>query len=598
MSEYLTGVLTIICINVVATTGLAVFTGFTGLFSLGHAAFVAIGAYTAGILTYFYRCPYPLALLAGALSAAAAGLVIGYPTLRAKLRSDYFAIATLGFGEAVRVLLENLSITQGARGLPGIAHYTSLPVAAASAALVLLMARNLLQSHFGREAVAVREDHVAAEIMGVDVMRARMRSLLFSAAAAGFSGGLFAHYFNFIQPAMFTSVLSTQLTAAVVCGGMGSLTGPALATAIFVGIPELLRVASMWRLVAYGALLVAIMVFRPQGLLGYRELSWKALGRRRRPARPERCAAGRHAAESGSPQVPTDIPLSVGGQPGSREFISRSALPAHGGGPHQPVAADPVLKLTGVTKRFGGVVACDRLNMELGRGEILGLIGPNGAGKTTVFNLITGVYPVLEGEISFEGRSIKRLRPDRIARAGIARTFQNVRLFKNLSVLDNVLMPVGHPPGYSLLDALLRTPRCLRREAELRQRALELLAQVGLEGYAGQRSDSLPYGLQRRLEIARALALRPRVLLLDEPAAGMNPEESRNLVDTVRSIHRSFGLSIVLIEHHMDVVTELCDRIIVLNFGALLAEGTPGAIQQNPLVLKAYLGEAGARAGS
>lgn len=565
MSEYLTGVLTVICINVVATTGLAVFTGFTGLFSLGHAAFVAIGAYTAGILTYFYRCPYPLALLAGALSAAAAGLLIGYPTLRAKLRSDYFAIATLGFGEAVRVLLENLDITQGARGLPGIAHYTSLPVAAASAAVVLLLARNLLQSHFGREAVAVREDHVAAEIMGVDVMRARMRSLLFSAAAAGFSGGLFAHYFNFIQPAMFTSVLSTQLTAAVVCGGMGSLTGPALATAIFVGIPELLRVASMWRLVAYGALLVAIMVFRPQGLLGYRELSWKTLGWRVRPVR------------SGP--------------------VSESASPAPGGGPEQPASSSPVLRLTGVSKRFGGVVACDRLSMELGRGEILGLIGPNGAGKTTVFNLITGVYPVQEGEIYFEGRSIRRLRPDRIARAGIARTFQNIRLFKNLSVLENVLMPVGHPPGYSLLDALLRSPRCLRREAELRQRALELLAQVGLEGYAGQRSDSLPYGLQRRLEIARALALRPRVLLLDEPAAGMNPEESRSLVDTVRSIHRSFGLSIILIEHHMDVVTELCDRIIALNFGALLAEGTPAAIQQNPLVLKAYLGEAGARAG-
>lgn len=565
----MTGVLTVICINVVATTGLAVFTGFTGLFSLGHAAFVAIGAYTAGILTYFYHGPYPLALLAGALNAAAAGLLIGYPTLRAKLRSDYFAIATLGFGEAVRVLLENLDITQGARGLPGIAHYTSLPVAAASAAFVLLMARNLLSSHFGREAVAVREDHVAAEIMGVDVMRARMRSLLFSAAAAGFSGGLFAHYFNFIQPAMFTSVLSTQLTAAVVCGGMGSLTGPALATAIFVGIPELLRVASMWRLVAYGALLVAIMVFRPQGLLGYRELTWKTVG----------------------------IPLRVGGPPGGREPVSDSVLPAYGGGPDQPASADPVLKLTGVSKHFGGVVACDRLNMELGRGEILGLIGPNGAGKTTVFNLITGVYPVSEGEIAFEGRSIGGLRPDRIARAGIARTFQNIRLFRNLTVLDNVLMPIGHPPGYTLLDALLRTPRCLRREAELRRHALALLARVGLEGYAQQRSDSLPYGLQRRLEIARALALRPRVLLLDEPAAGMNPEESRTLVATVRSIHRSFGLSTILIEHHMDVVTDLCDRIVVLNFGAVLAEGTPDAIQQNPLVLKAYLGEAGARAG-
>lgn len=276
MVEYISGVLTFSLIYVIATVGLAVFTGFTGLFSLGHAAFVAIGAYTSGILTYFYQLNFWLALLAGALMSGLVGAFIGYPTLKAKLRSDYFAIATLGFGEAVRVLLENLDITQGARGLPGIALETDLPTVLALTALVLWLARNFVHCRYGRAAIAVREDFTAAEMMGINLFAVRMRSLVFSAVCAGLAGGLFAHYVSFIQPSMFTGALSTQLTAGVVAGGMGSLTGPAIAAIVFVAVPEALRVASMWRLVAYGFLLVAIMVFRPQGLFGHQEISWNS----------------------------------------------------------------------------------------------------------------------------------------------------------------------------------------------------------------------------------------------------------------------------------------------------------------------------------
>ena len=277
MLEYVSGIITFSLIYVIATVGLAIFTGFTGLFSLGHAAFIAIGAYTSGILTYFYGINFWMALLAGGLSAGVVGIIIGYPTLKAKLRSDYFAIATLGFGEAVRVLLENLDITQGARGLPGISAETTLPVVAFITVLVIWAARNFINCRYGRAAVAVREDFTAAEMVGINLFAVRMRSLVFSAVTSGIAGGLFAHYVSFIQPAMFTAALSTQLTAGVVAGGMGSITGPALAAVIFVAIPEVLRVASIWRLVAYGFLLVAIMVFRPQGLLGYRELSIRLL---------------------------------------------------------------------------------------------------------------------------------------------------------------------------------------------------------------------------------------------------------------------------------------------------------------------------------
>lgn len=276
MSGYISGVLTICLIYVISNVGLSIFTGFTGLFSLGHAAFFAIGAYTAAILTYFYNVNFYLALILGGIMSGMVALIIGYPTLKAKLRSDYFAIATLGFGEAIRVLLENLSITQGARGLPGIYNYTTLPKVALIAAITIWIASNFVRSRQGRAAIAVREDFVAAEMMGINILAVRLRSLVFSAVTGGIAGGLFAHYISFIQPSMFTSYLSTQMTASVVAGGMGSITGPIIATILFVAIPEGLRIANIWRLVAYGLLLVLIMTFRPQGLFGYKEITFSS----------------------------------------------------------------------------------------------------------------------------------------------------------------------------------------------------------------------------------------------------------------------------------------------------------------------------------
>jgi len=273
MWQYISGVISLGLIYVIATVGLAVFTGFTGLFSLGHAAFFAIGAYTAAILTYFYGYNFYLALALGAAAGGLVGFLIGYPTLKAKLRTDYFAIATLGFGEAIRVLLENLPITQGARGLPGIRGDTTLPVLVVCTGLVMWFAWNLIHSRHGRACIAIREDLVAAEMMGVNIFIGRLRSLVFSAFCTALAGGLFAHYYCFIQPSMFTATMSTQMTAMVVAGGMGSISGPAITAMIFIGIPEALRVGGIWRLVAYGLMLVLIMIFRPQGLMGYKELN-------------------------------------------------------------------------------------------------------------------------------------------------------------------------------------------------------------------------------------------------------------------------------------------------------------------------------------
>jgi len=257
----------------------------------------------------------------------------------------------------------------------------------------------------------------------------------------------------------------------------------------------------------------------------------------------------------------------------------------------------PVLEIKNLTKKFGGIVACSDLSFLVEKEETIGVIGPNGAGKTTVFNLITGVYLPTTGEIIFGDKEMGGKTPDNIVKEGIARTFQNIRLFKNLTVLENVIIALDLKyVQYPLLKCLFRLPEISRAEKEVRQKALELLEVVGLQDKAFHRADSLPYGLQRKLEISRALALEPTLLLLDEPAAGMNPEESLELAGLIRSIKERFKLTILLIEHHMDVVMELCHRIVVMNFGEKLVEGTPEEIQSDPLVLKAYLGEAYKRA--
>lgn len=254
------------------------------------------------------------------------------------------------------------------------------------------------------------------------------------------------------------------------------------------------------------------------------------------------------------------------------------------------------LEIDGLTKRFGGVIALKNVSCAVERGEIFGLIGPNGAGKTTVFNLITGFYRVTAGRISFKGRELTTMGAAEIVRLGVARTFQNIRLFGNLSVLDNVRAACHLKTRYGLAAALIRTQAVRRNEQEIRDFAMAQLERVGLQSRWADRASSLPYGLQRKLEIARALALEPELLLLDEPAAGMNPDESRELVELISRLHAEANLTIMLIEHHMDVVMNLCGRILVLNFGERLAEGTPAEIQADPRVIKAYLGEEFSRA--
>jgi branched-chain amino acid transport system permease protein len=632
---YAEAIFTNAAIYIIATMGLAIFTGYSGLFSLGHAAFMAIGGYTAAVLTYFLHWPLVPALLAGVFLSVVVSLIIGYPTLRVKLRSDYFAIATLGFGEAVKVLLENFGLTQGARGLPGIEKLAGPLNTAVFLIITIWLCSNFLHSNYGRKIIAIGQDPVAAEMIGIKLLPNQMLSLAVSAGFAGLSGGLLAHYITFIQPAIFNMDLSSLITAGVVCGGMGSLTGPFVAIALFIVIPELFRGLALWRLVLYGVLLVVIINFRPKGLFGHEEINlnnlpklfiiigltvgltiatsiyndyssyWgkilallaacavavlttmiinylgRFLSRALRPVTPKIKAAWDRMYYSvyeklRGPLTPASLKAKAAMDPRAIEVKN----------------GQPLLKVDNLTKKFGGVVAVNELSFEVYPGEVVGLIGPNGSGKTTVFNLISGVYPLNTGEINFNGKNLTGKQPTAIVLNGISRTFQNIRLFSNMTVLENVQTALHTTSHYSLLEAFFQWPWTVHpTEEHLREQAYELLKVVDLEEYAGRVANTLPYGLQRKLEIARALALNPCLLLLDEPAAGMNPKESADLVELIQRVHKSRNLSIILIEHHMDVVMSLCDRITVLNFGSKIAEGTPSEIQSNPAVLEAYLGD-------
>ena len=553
--DYWTVIATRAAIYWVLVAGLNLVVGFAGQLAIGYVALLTVGAYAASVLVEKAGFPPFVAMVAAAGVGAVAGIVVGLPALR--LRTFYFAMATLGFATIVtQVALAWTSVTGGGVGVAG----PTLPapfdetngfyaLCLAIGAVCTWMTLNLAASRFGRSLVALRDAEVAAEASGVSKQRLLMMTFLFSGALAGVAGALFATLQSYITPDAFTFDLSVLFFIAILIGGRGSVLGPLLATILLTVLPELAAPLVAWSTFLYAALLLVIVLLLPGGFAGL--LDWR----------------NRAALQTGRAIIPQPEALAglLAGRPGA------------------------ALALRGVALSFGAVRAIDNLDLDLRPGEIHGLIGPNGSGKTTTLNAICGFVSPQTGSVQIGPATLTTGAPETRVAHGIARTFQTPRIVGEASVLDNVLLGGTILGRAGFLEAALSLPRYRRDETSLRRRAMTALRVVGLESLADVRADRLQHSELRFMEIARALVPGPSVLLLDEPAAGLSPEEITRLGQLVSAIAAA-GTGVLLVEHHADLIFAVCHRVTVLNLGRVLASGTPSEIRAHREVVDAYLG--------
>jgi branched-chain amino acid transport system permease protein len=574
--DYVTAVAVTVATYAILGLGLNIVVGYAGLLDLGYAAFFAIGAYTSALLmtqahwNFFSTLPFAV-LLTGT-----AGAILGYPTLR--LRSDYLAIVTLGFGEITRIAITNWDYAGGPNGVLNIpwpsifgfqldSQIDFFGVSLFLLAIAMIFAQHLDHSRLGRGWVALKEDEFAAEAVGVPSLRLKLLAYVGGGMWGGLAGAFFATRIGAIDPTSFTFQLSVLALLLVVLGGTGSLPGVLLGSLVVIGLPEVLRQFDTERILVFSVLLIGMMIVRPQGL-------WPRVRRKPKPF------YGLQQNES------ADVSVEIL-QDHQAHLEERDRRRAAAGAASRD--GDVLLEVSGLVQRFGGLRAVDDVSFDVRRGEIFSIIGPNGAGKTTVFNCITGVQKPKGGSIRFDGRTLVGLRPHVVVSRGLGRTFQGIRLFKNMAVFENVMVGLYSRHRTMTWQAMLHTPGERKDELRTLEEARRWLLFVGLEEKAGRLASELSYADQRRVEIARALASHPHLVLLDEPAAGMNPTEKVELIGIIRKV-RDLGITVVLIDHDMSLVMRVSDRIAVLDHGTLIALGEPDEIQRDPAVIEAYLG--------
>ena len=639
-SPYYLHLLVTIAIYGIVALGLDIVFGYTGEVSIGHAALFGIGAYTAGCLSLQLGLGFWPALAFGPVVAALFGALLALPALR--VTGPYLAMVTLAFGTIVQILINEMDfLTAGPLGIkldtPSFVDWRALGqvlpflqmtvkrmrdvqyfyVVAFFLVATIVVTNRIIASYLGRAFEALRDSPIASDCMGVSVYRYKVIAFVTSAAIAGLAGVLFAYSEQYIAPNNFSFELSVLFLLAVTMGGRKSRAGPLIGAAIVVYLPNLLSDIVLFRMVAgliaalavaaaaytairrrdrlaevlvpvslcllffagslllrditdyknsiFGLMILFVVYYLPDGIVGWLRylLSAIAPDLRRSHAVIEVEGRAADAWAAGAPKVSAGANL---------------------------------LDVRGALMRFGGLRALDNVDLVVKTGTIHGLIGPNGSGKSTMMNVLTGIYVPSAGSVTFDGEAIAGLGSPSIALKGMARTFQNVQLFGELTLIENVLVGLHHQYGSNILDVAAGLPRARREEAAARRRAASILAFVGLSAHANDEARNLPYGKQRLLEIGRALALDPKLLLLDEPAAGLTAPDIKELIGIVRKI-REHGITVILIEHHMDVVMSICDTVSVLDFGQKIAEGKPAEIQVNERVVEAYLGGSSVNAG-
>lgn len=555
--SYALFVATQVGIYFLAALGLNLLAGYGGQMSLGHGALMAIAAYAVSITTVDYHWSFWLALPFALFLTAGAGALMALPAFR--LSTWYFALVSLAFANMLgNVLTEWRSLTHGFAGIVGIKPPSVLGTALTPEQmywLVLLLCvasflviRNLIESRFGRALQGLREHTVAVQGVGAYPVRLKMIAFTVSAVLAGLAGAFWAVQKTVVTPDDFPPDLSIFLLLVVVLGGMGRLWGPLLGTAVFFIVPELLAALQNWRLMVYGVALLLLMLFAPGGI---------AVG----------LANLRQRLFPTPPLTEADVGTGV-------------SSPPHVTGAR--------LAVDGVGKRFGGVAALTAAKLTVEPGEVHGIVGPNGSGKTTLLNLISGYYAMDDGAIHIDADQVAP-HASAIARLGVRRTFQTPKLIPELNVVENVMLGAYSSETSSLLAIGLALPSARREAAERRAEAMAYLRFVGLHLRANDPASEIPHGQQRLVEIARALVGRPRLLLLDEPAAGLSLAELEGLEKLIHAI-ASIGTTVVIVEHHLELVTHLCRRVTVLEGGRVLTEGNPIDVFADPRVMSAYMG--------
>jgi ABC-type branched-subunit amino acid transport system ATPase component/ABC-type branched-subunit amino acid transport system permease subunit len=548
------------CIYAILATSFNLLIGFSGLFAFSHAGFYALGAYATAILAPYLG--FPLTLVAACAVTGLVGVGLAIPALR--ISGIYLIIASLTFQSIVlEVIINWPALTGGPSGIAGVPPIeifglriagagAFFPFALVVAAIAFAITWRIAYSPFGRALKAMRENESAAVSVGKNVLAMKVGVFGLSAALAAVAGWLFAYYFSYVGPDSFSLDETVLILSMVMVGGSGNLLGTLIGTLLLLLIPQLLafvdlpsQVADQLRLLTYGLVLIGFLLFRPEGIIPERS---------RRGPRPAKAAGD---AEDALPPVAS------------------------------AKAGEPTLVADDLQKRFGGITAISSLDISLESGRIIGLIGPNGAGKTTAFNLLTGFLKPDKGEIRFRGRTLNGVKAHNIVRAGVGRSFQDLRLFAHMTVLDNVLVALPHQAGDHVAALFLR-PRLVRKqERENRERAFAILRFVGLLDRAGDLAEDLSYAEEKLLVIARLLATDAEVLLFDEPLSGLDPVGLTHLIGLIKKLAAS-GRTIGIIEHNLEAIRSLCDEIVFLDGGRGMARGTPAALMQDPELVERY----------